>query len=124
MRNPHNQKGMSAIGWLLVIAVIGLFALVAIKLIPVYIRGYEIGSSMDAMANDTSLIGKSPLDVKKALLRRLDINMIYDIHDDDIDISRSGNGYTVEIDYEPRIQLFGNLYFVVVFDKSVNIPGQ
>jgi len=123
MRNPQKQKGMSAIGWILVAMVVGVFALVAIKLIPVYIQGYEIGSSMDAMAGDQSLHGKSPLDLKKALMRRLDINMIYDIHEDDIDITRSGDGYDIEIDYEPRIQLFGNLYFVVVFDRTVHVSG-
>jgi len=124
MRHPQKQKGMSAIGWILVIAIAGLFALVALKLIPVYIRGFSIGSSLNAMAADQSLVGKSPLELKKSLLRRLDINMIYDVHDEDIAISRSGNGYSIEVDYEPRIQLFGNLYFVVVFDKSVNISGK
>ena len=123
MQNPKKQKGMTAIGWMLVIAMLAVFALVLIKLIPVYLDGYKIASSMDSLASDTSMHGKGPGELKKSLLNRLDINSIYDIKAEDIDIARDPNGYSIEIDYEPRIALFGNLYFVVVFDKTVVVPA-
>jgi hypothetical protein len=122
MHTPKSQQGMTAIGWLIILAMVGVFAIVGIKLIPTYIDGYKIASSMEALAADTSMHGKNPHDLKTSLLRRLDINMIYDIKGEDINIARDPNGYSVEIDYEPRIQLFGNLYFVVVFDKTVVVP--
>jgi len=123
MQQPNKQKGMTAIGWLLVIAVVVIFALVALKLIPVYLETYKIGASMESLVTDTSAHNKSPAQLRTLLLKRLDINMIYDIKADDIDITRSTNGYTIEIDYEPRVNLFGNLYFVVVYDKTVEVPS-
>jgi hypothetical protein len=123
MLRPNKQKGMTAIGWLLVIAVVVIFALVGLKLIPVYFDGYKIAASMDSLASDQDARNKGPGEIKKLLLKRLDINMIYDIKPEDIDITRSTNGYNVEIDYEPRVNLFGNLYFVVVFDKTVEVPS-
>jgi len=123
MRNPQTQKGMTAIGWLLTIMVVAIFALAGLKLIPVYIDLYMISDSMDTLVTDVSAHNKPPSEIRKLLLKRLDINSIYAIKADDIDITRSTNGYTVEIDYEPRISLAGNLYFVVVFDKSVEVPS-
>lgn len=123
MYRPNAQKGMTAIGWLLVLAIAAIFALVVIKLIPVYLDGYKIASSMDSLATDSSAHGKSPGELKKMLLKRLDINMIYDIKAEDISITRDQGGYSVEIDYEPRIPMIGNLYVVVVFDKTVVVPA-
>lgn len=123
MNNPRTQKGMTAIGWLLVIAIAAIFALVGLKLIPVYIDLYMISDSMNSLVTDPSAHNKSPRDLRTLLLKRLDINSIYDIKAEDIDITRSSTGYSVEIDYEPRISLAGNLYFVVVFDKTVDVPS-
>lgn len=123
MLGPEKQKGMTAIGWLLVIAVVAIFALVLLKLLPVYFDGYKIAASMQSLVEDSSAHGKSPAELKRMLLKRLDINMIYDIKAEDIAISRSANGYSVEIDYEPRVPFMGNLYFVVVFDQVVEVPS-
>lgn len=123
MIRPNKQKGMTAIGWLLVIAILAIFALVVIKLLPVYLEGYKISSALDAMATDVSMRGKNPNELKKAILRKFDIDSIYDIKAEDIDISRSGNGYSIEIDYEPRVAFMGNLYFLVLFDKVVEVPS-
>jgi len=124
MRSPGKQKGMTAIGWLLVIVFAGIFVYAGLILIPVYFEGYKISASMNSLVTDNDAHGKSAGELQTLLLKRLDINMIYDIKRDDIDITRGDNGgYDVEIDYEPRVKFIGNLYFVVVFDKTVNVPG-
>lgn len=124
MRSPGKQKGMTAIGWLLVIVFAGIFVYAGLILIPVYFEGYKISASMNSLVTDSDAHGKSAAQLQKLLLKRLDINMIYDIKADDIDITRGDNGgYNVEIDYEPRVKFIGNLYFVAVFDKTVNVPG-
>lgn len=121
---PGKQKGMTAIGWLLTILIAGIFGFALLKLVPVYFDGWKIGSSMEALANDAAMRGKNPRELQRSLLKRLDINMIYAIKADDIGITRNGSGgYSVEIDYEPRVHFIGNLYFVPVFDKTVVVPG-
>lgn len=124
MRRPGKQRGMTAIGWLLVILVAGILGFALLKLIPVYFDGYKIGASMQSLSTDQGAQGKNPRELQQMLLKRLDINMIYDIKAEDIAITRAaGGGYDIEIDYEPRIPFIGNLYFVVVFDKTVTVPG-
>lgn len=124
MYGPGKQKGMTAIGWLLTIVVAGVLVFALLKLIPVYFDGWKIGSTMETLASDPGVRGKNPRELQQDLLKRLDINMIYDIKADDIGITRSADGgYAIEIDYEPRIHFIGNLYFVAVFDKTVVVPG-
>jgi hypothetical protein len=123
MRNTKNQRGMTAIGWLLVLVLVLVFAIIFIKLVPVYIDGYKTYSSLASLEEDDTARGKSPLEIRKMLMKRLDINMVTDVGPDDISFTRDRNGTKVEVDYEARRQLFGNMYVVVVFNKSVIVPN-
>jgi hypothetical protein len=123
MRNTQNQRGMTAIGWLIVLVLVLFFAIVLMKLVPVYIDGYKVYSSLESLEADDSAHGKSPLELRRLLMKRLDINMVTDVGKDDISFSRDRNGTRVEVDYEARRQLFGNMYVVIVFNKAVVVPN-
>lgn len=120
MREIKKQKGMTAIGWLLVLMLIAIFALVGLRLVPVYLDSFKVTSSLESLANDAK--GKSGVEVRKLLLKRLDINMVNDVSADDITISRKRGGIEVEVAYEARRKLFGNLYLLIDYQRAVFIP--
>jgi len=123
MQTPQKQKGMTAIGWLLIIVLVIIVAIVALKLMPVYLDGYKVYQSLASLEEDNNARGKGPAELRAMLMKRLDINMVNDVTKDDISISRGKTGYEVEVSYEARRQLFGNLYAVVVFSKAVEVPA-
>lgn len=124
MHTPQKQQGMTAIGWLLVIALVMVLGIVLLKLMPVYLDGYKVYQSLASLEQDSNAQGKGPAELRTMLMKRLDINMVTDVTKDDISITRTKSGYEVEVDYEARRQLFGNLYAVVAFKKSVAISGK
>jgi hypothetical protein len=121
MKSLHKQKGMTAIGWGLVLIIIGLSAIIAIKLIPIYIDGFKVYSSLESLEAEPRARGKPATEIRKLLMKRLDINMVTDVGAEDISITRGRNGIEVNVYYEARRQLFGNLFVVVVFDKTITI---
>lgn len=123
MHNTRRQRGMTAIGWLLVLVLVLVGAIILMKLVPVYIDGYKVYSSLASLEEDSNAKGKSPIELRKMLMKRLDINMVTDVGTDDISFSRDRNGTMVEVDYEARRQLFGNMYVVIVFNKAVVVPN-
>ena len=123
MQSTKKQRGMTAIGWLLVLVLVLVFAIIFIKLVPVYLDGYKVYSSLASLEEDRSAHGKPPQELRKLFLKRLDINMVTDVRPEDITFSRDRNGTRVEVDYEARRQLFGNMYVVVAFNKAVVIPN-
>jgi len=124
MQTPQKQKGMTAIGWLLVILLAIILGIVALKLMPVYLEGYKVYQSLASLEEDNNARGKGPAELRAMLAKRLDINMVNDVTADDIIVSRGKTGYEVEVSYEARRQLFGNLYAVVVFSKTVEVPAR
>lgn len=120
----RQQKGMTAVGWLVVLALVAFFALLAIKLLPIYLNGYKVVQSVKSLKSDNNAFGKPPLELKKMILKRIDINGIYNFDPQDISIRRVNNNHVVEVDYEVKESMFGNLSVVVQFDAKVEVPAQ
>lgn len=121
MQTVKKQQGMTMIGWLLVIILFVCLALVAMRLIPVYLDGYKVSQSMESLSAESGIGSKSIAELRKMLMRRLDVNMVNDVTAEDVTFTRRGNVITIEIKYEARRKLFGNLYAVVVFSKTTEI---
>jgi Tfp pilus assembly protein PilE len=56
MRPLNRQKGMTAIGWLIVLALIGFFVLLTLKMLPSYLEYYKIVSTLDSLRPGISII--------------------------------------------------------------------
>ncbi len=122
MRSMAQQKGMTAIGWLFVLVLIVFFSLITIKIVPIYLNGYKITSALSSLKADQMARGKQPHELRTLLLRRLDIDSLTDIKAQDIIITRQKDAYLVQVDYQIKQQLFGNMYVVVIFDESAEVP--
>jgi hypothetical protein len=122
MNSIHKQRGMTAIGWVLIFLLIAVVTLVTLKLLPIYLDGYSVKSSLESIKSEHNIAKKSSLDIKRMLLKRLDINMVDEVTKDDIYIDKSRGSMIVEVDYEVRKKLLGNLDVVVSFYHSIEVP--
>lgn len=120
---PGKQNGLTAISWVLILAVLAFFVLLALKLVPVYIEGYSAYSVLSSVAKEPGMAKKSYSEIKKSILRRLDINMVYNVTRDDIYISKEKNSIQIELDYEIREPFISNIDFVIAFNKKVVLPN-
>lgn len=122
MITKQKQTGMTAIGWMIIIALILMFVLLALKLFPIYMNGFKVSSVLDDIENEPAVSSMTPVMISKTILKRLDINMVDGVSGEDIYIQKLKNNMTVEINYEVRENLVGNIDIVVHFQKSVSVP--
>lgn len=123
--NKHNQKGMTALGWLIVLALIGFFALVAIRLLPMYMESFEVAGSLESLKNEPFITQKSVAEVASLIQKRFDVNDIKSVNrKTDVKIEKSGGTLKVTVAYESRKHLLGNLDIVGVFNKQVEINAR
>lgn len=123
MHIHRSQQGMTAIGWIIVLMLIGFVTLVTLKIFPIYMGGFTVSSAVNSLKSDRTAVGKTPAELKVMLLKRLDINMVSTVKREDIRIERSKNSNTVMVDYEVRENIFGNLDVVVSFSESAEVPN-
>lgn len=121
MQLISKQRGLTAISWFFVIAIAILFITFLIRLIPIYIDGFSVYESIEAMQSDSKLKTSTTKAIKKSLLTRLNLNSVYSVTGEDIYVSKKSGKTIIEVDYEVRENLVGNLDFVVSFKKEVTV---
>lgn len=121
MQSISKQRGLTAISWMVIITAIVLFSIFILRLIPIYLDGYSVAESVKFLGTEKKLIKYSNKAIKKALLKKLNINSVYSVVEDDIFVTKKAKYVIVEVDYEVRENLIGNLDFVVSFNSEVTI---
>lgn len=126
MTFSRNQYGLTLIGFIMVVALVGFFALVAMKLFPLYSDSFGITQSLKSVASQDEAEKLSERDVRKYFLRSANINGLYQFTEKNINDYLSANKVGQEpremyMYYENRTTLFGNLDIVLVHDETVQL---
>lgn len=114
----NRQNGMTGIGWLLVLGLIGFFTLAGLRVIPMYIEGYKVRSALNSLNKEPNITRKSPAEIVRMLQRRFDVDDVKSVTKDDIVISRGDGRLLIEIEYEDRRHFMSNLDLVAVFKEK------
>lgn len=121
MQTLKSQRGMTAIGWLIVLGLIGFFVLLALRMIPSYLEYATVSAALESLQNEPGMANKTPQDIRILLGKRFDINDVKTIKAKDVDIVNQGNAYLVGVDYEVRMPVVGNVDVVMSFVKEIEV---
>lgn len=121
MSSCEEQKGLTAISIALLLALAGFAIFLIFKLAPPYIEAYSVKDSVNSLTKELEIRDKSKEDVYKLLKKRLDINDITSVKKEDITIQKSGKILKVQVDYEVRIPLLGNIDLALTFNHAIEI---
>lgn len=113
----HKQRGMTFIGWLVLLALLGFLTLIALRLTPAYMEYYKVLSSVESVY-DQSTPESTPGQLRADIGRRFIINNITSVNQRDIGVSRDQGELSLHVFYEYRTPMMGNVDAVVVFDKT------
>ncbi|WP_159931174.1 DUF4845 domain-containing protein [Oceanicoccus sp. KOV_DT_Chl] len=116
MHTPHRQTGLSLLAILFILLIIGFAATVAIKLIPVYIEGATVRSSIQSAIDKDEFKGMSTGAMKSKIGKFFEINMIEGVNARDIGIKNDKGIIKIDARYEQRLPMMYNIDVVVKFD--------
>lgn len=118
------QRGISFLGLVVLVAVLGFAAVIGLKLIPIYMDSWKIDGVMNAVISDPDIKTQSRKEVIESMLKRLDIDAVdavnYSNYKEKLTVTKQKNDTTINIFYRVETPLIGNLYLVAEFDKSVS----
>jgi len=124
MKTRHHQKGMTAIGWLLVLGLIAFFILITLRLLPMYLEFGKVASVIESLQNEPGISNLSRSEIIKLVSRRFDVNDVSSVDPKLIKVGKDKGLLTVSIDYEQREHLIGNVDVVAVFNKQVEVHAR
>ena len=112
------QRGISLIGFILLLAVAVFVTYIGMKIVPIYVDYFSVSSAMKGIQNEPGIANKSPRDIKSLFFRRLYVNFVEVVKEENVKVTRRG-GLQLQVAYEVRRPIMGNLDVIVTFDKSV-----
>lgn len=114
--NLRRQKGLSLIGFLLLLALALFFTYIGMKLVPIYLNHYSVVSAMKGVAEEAGVADMSQARIRNRLFRRLTVNYVYGVEPEHVTLTR-GTSVDLIVDYEIREQMIGNIDVVVKFRR-------
>lgn len=112
----YKQRGMTLIGFLILLAAALFVAYIGMKLVPIYLNHYAVVSSMKNLAEEPNAANMSEGRLRDRLARKFSTSYVKHIKARDIEIVR-GTGVEIIAEYEVREDLIGNLDAVVSFRR-------
>ncbi len=123
MRLTKKQQGLTGISIMAILILIAFVAIIVLKITPIYLDSFKVNDVLSSLKEERGLGDMGVGEIKTIIMKRLDINMVTDIAKDDIIVEVTSKDVYVEIDYEVRKNMFGNLDVVVSFNKSIEAPA-
>ncbi len=120
-QNINRQSGMTGMGWMTVLLLIGFFAMLTFNLAPTYMEHHSVKSVLQSLTEEPLITKKSKREVLAMIMKRLNTNGIRDIKRDNIKIEKSGGVLTVNITYDVRKNIVGNVDTIISFSDSVEM---
>ena len=117
----RTQSGMTLIGFVIVLAVAGVFIYMGMKLVPMYSEYFAVKEALKELSKEAGIAQKDPSSIKDLFFRRLYISYAEDVKPEHVKIERIDNGWRMKVSYEVRRPLIYNLDVVGKFDASENL---
>ena len=112
------QKGVTAVGMAIILALVAFFALLTLRIVPIYIENFSVSSHLKSLAEDSETKSLSDRDIRSRLKKSFYIDDVKNVTEDNIFIDHEGGKTTITIDYEVRAPIFGNIDVVVSFNEE------
>ncbi len=116
----QHQRGMTIWGWLYVLGSIGIIALVAMKLFPIYMENMSVKKAVNQVASSDGASAFNKERAWVALTKQFYVDEVRSISKDDVSVETDSDGAKeLVVAYEVRKSLLYNVDVVVFFEERV-----
>jgi hypothetical protein len=117
----QRQQGMTMVGILFVLALVGVIAYAGIRLAPLYLNYMKVARSMDATASEFKSENPDPAGMRRSLEKHWQIEDIDSVKPDEVEITKDEGGAVLHVAYDDTAPYIANLSLQLHFDKTVKV---
>ena len=123
MRAATSQKGLTLIGFAIVLIVGGFFAYAAMKLVPVYTEYFGVVKSMKSLQSQAGIETATIEDIRRKLNVNFDLQYVDDrsIPEKNIVLITKDGQHKLRIFYDKDVPFMYNVDLLVLFDNTVDL---
>lgn len=110
----NRQAGLSLTGLIMLLIIIGLIAVLAMKVVPTFTEYRSIKTAIASV----KAAGGSPLEMRAAFNRQAQVGYIDAINGSDLNIVRNGDQTDISFSYEKLIPLVGPVSLLINYEGT------
>jgi hypothetical protein len=123
MNERRRQSGMSMLGMLCILLMLGFFAMSIIRMVPPYIEYLSVRDIVVRIAMDPDTKDETASDIRRTISNIFNTNQIYLLDPNDVEVfSKSGKTY-IDANYEVRLPVMWRIDSVLKFDDLLYEVG-
>ncbi len=124
MNTITKQGGMSTLGMMTVALVVIFAGVTAMKLWSPYYDDLAVKTALENIAKEEPTKSMGPNEIRQTINKRLQVNQV-ELSKDDVLIKKEDGVIKIDIVYERRVPMYGNIDAMVKFSHSavVNTRG-
>jgi hypothetical protein len=120
----RSQRGITLVGFVIILAMVGVFAYLGMKVFPIYEQFFSVRSAMKGVASEPGVGQMDPAKIRDLFFRRLYVNYAdEDLKPENVKVDRKDNGYVMTVQYEVRRPLIADLDIVGKFNETQVLIG-
>jgi hypothetical protein len=119
MRN--HQQGVTFIGLLFILALVGVVVYAGIRLAPLYLNYMKVARTMESVAAEVKGDNPDPATMRIAIDRHFNIEDPSGVTTKDIEITKDDGGVQMHVAYDDAVPYVGNVSLSVHFEKTVTV---
>lgn len=121
----QSQRGLTLIGFAIVLCVVGFFAFCAMKLVPVYSEYMGVVKSMEQLSKEPGIGSRDVSEIRGMLYLKFNVQYVDEntIPPANIQIKKTGGATSLRVFYDKRIKFIANIDLLASFDKTINLSS-
>jgi len=123
------QDGLTFLGFLIVLGVIGAFALMALRLFPLYNEKFKVLAVMQSVANQPNSGSMTQAEVWKVFYNNADVQGVRMFGEnkvvmEHVKLEKEDGAPVLHVFFEKRNKLFDDIELVLNFDKTLPLGSR
>jgi Domain of unknown function (DUF4845) len=117
----QHQQGMTFIGLLCILALVGAIGYAGIRLVPLYLNYMKIDKILNAVATEAKGEGTDIGTIKRSLERHWNVDDPTGLDYKDVEITKDESGVVLHAAYDDAVPYVANVSLSVHFEKTVKV---
>jgi hypothetical protein len=117
-RNRRDQRGMTTLGLIILVAFVGIFVMAGIRLTPVYLNYMKVAGVVNGVYEEFDGQNATAGIIRNSIIRRFSVESITQIGPRDVEVKPEDGGFMVIAAYDHTVPFIANVHFTVKFNES------
>jgi Domain of unknown function (DUF4845) len=118
-----HQRGITLIGWIILLVPVAIVFYAGIRLAPVYLNYMKVVHTLEQVSSEVRSDGATADGIRNSIGKHFDIESVDYPDPKDLKVTRNDGVWQIQVDYEDQAPLFANLFILVTFNKTVKLKS-